>query len=159
MAHIIQLVPQTREHAGCPARFPEPRSSGVGGVYVLFTRVDDTLRAVAAARRLANAMKSGLTLVHIRSVGFAAPLEEPGGLSPVETDAFRAQLEAQDCDVRVRVCLCRDAFGALRAWLREPSVVVIGGRRRWWPTRTERWRRALEAEGHFVVSVDEAAHD
>jgi hypothetical protein len=37
---------------------------------------------------------------------------------------------------------------------RPHSLIVIAGRRSWWPTRTERWRRSLEAAGHFVVFVD-----
>jgi hypothetical protein len=34
------------------------------------------------------------------------------------------------------------------------SLVVIAGRRGWLPTQSTRWRRALEAAGHFVVFVD-----
>ena len=34
----------------------------------------------------------------------------------------------------VRLYLCRDRFETLQAVLRPRSLVVIGGRRRWWPT-------------------------
>jgi len=127
----------------------------LGDVYVIFTSIDETLRAVRVARRLARAMRSGVTIVHFRPIGFGAPLEEPAGLSPVETDAFKARLEAEDCDARIRVCVCRDARQAIPSVLQEHSLIVIGGRRRWWPTPSDRWRRTLEGQGYLVVLVDE----
>jgi hypothetical protein len=123
-------------------------------VYVLFTSIEETLRAVKEASRLARTFGSRLTVIHLRPVAFGAPLEAPSGVSPVETEEFRARLEAEDCDTEVKVCLCRDARGAVPALLDRPSVVVVGRHRRWWPTRADRWRRTLEAAGHFVVVVD-----
>jgi hypothetical protein len=41
---------------------------------------------------------------------------------------------------------------------RSHSLIVIGGRPSWWPTRPERCRRLLEAAGHFVVFVGEGEH-
>jgi hypothetical protein len=155
MSQVIELGRRPDPPSARPAHQPDQPAAGLGGVYVVFTSVDETLRAVEAASRLARAMGLGLTLLHFRSVGFAAPLDHPGGVSPVETDAFKARLEAMDCDVAVHVCLCRNAFRVLREALRAPSVVVIGGRHHWWPTRAERWRHALEAEGHLVVTMDE----
>jgi len=34
------------------------------------------------------------------------------------------------------------------------SLIVVGGRIGWLPTRPERMRRMLEAAGHFVMFVD-----
>ena len=155
MAQIIELAPQPHQGAGsspCPS---EQSGVGPGDVYVIFTSIDETLRAVRVARRLARAMRSGVTIVHFRPIGFGAPLEEPAGLSPVETDAFKARLEAEDCDARIRVCVCRDARQAIPSVLQEHSLIVIGGRRRWWPTPSDRWRRTLERQGYLVVLVDE----
>lgn len=127
-------------------------------VYVLFTSLEETLSAVKEAGRLAAAIGSRLTVIHLRPVALGAPLETPSGLSPVETEEFKARIEAQDCETEIKVCLCRDATGVLPALLQEPSVVVVGCHRRWWPTKADRWRRQLEAAGHFVVVVDEAAN-
>jgi len=157
MAHIIELAPQTLERADLRPPRHEPCGVGSGEVYVLFTSIDETLRAVRVARRLARAMHSHVTIVHFRPIGFAAPLEAAPGLSPVETDAFRARLEAEDCDARIRVCVCRDARQAIPSVLQEHSLIVIGGRRRWWPTPSDRWRRTLEEQGYLVVFVDATA--
>jgi hypothetical protein len=57
-------------------------------------------------------------------------------------------------DARVRVYLCRDEASTLDCAFREHSMIVVGGRRSWLPTRAERRRHALEGAGHFVVFVD-----
>jgi hypothetical protein len=154
MAQIIELAPQTREKA---VSQHEPWRVGPGEVFVIFTSTGDTLRAVRVASRLAREMRRGVTIIHFRPIGFAAPLEEPPGLSPVETDAFKARLAEEACDARIRVCVCRDARQAIPSVLPARSLVVVGGRHHWWPTRSDRWRRDLEARGYVVAFVDETA--
>jgi hypothetical protein len=127
-------------------------------VYLLFTSFEETMAAIPVASRLAHALRSRLTVVHFEPVPFAAPLEPPCGLSPVETSEFRTRLEAEDCRAEARVCVCRDAGAALSTVLRRRSLVVLGRHRRWWGTSADRWRRRLEAAGHLVVVVDEQAH-
>jgi hypothetical protein len=122
-------------------------------VYVLFTGFAETLRAVRVASQLASATGGGVTVIHFRPIGFLMPLDHPSGLSPVETDAFKARLTAEGCDARVRVCLCRDPRGAIRAVIDRDSLIVVGGRRRWWPSPSARWRRMLEQAGYLVVFV------
>lgn len=123
-------------------------------VYVLFTDLEETLGAIRVAKRLADALAGRVTVVHFRPVDFGAPIDSPSGRSPAETDAFRERLEAEGCDVDVRVCLCRDARRTLPMVFDDHSLVVVGGHHRWWPTAADRWRRTLEAAGHLVVFVD-----
>jgi hypothetical protein len=159
MAEVISLTrARTR---GLTIGHPrvEPTTGAPQGVYVLFTGFAETLRAVRVASQLASATRGGVTVIHFRPIGFLMPLDHPSGLSPVETDAFKARLAAVDCDARVRVCLCRNAREALRSVLDRHSLIVIGGRRRWWPTPSDHWRRMLEAEGYVVVLANEAAGD
>jgi hypothetical protein len=127
-------------------------------VYLVFTSFEETLAAIPVASRLARALRSRLTVVHFKPVAFGAPLEHPCGLSPVETNEFRARLEAESCDAEARVCLCREARTALSTVFNGRSLVVIGRHRRWWRTPGDQWRRTLEAAGHLVVVVDEQAH-
>jgi hypothetical protein len=51
----------------------------------------------------------------------------------------------------VHVYLCREPMAAIPLALSSPSLIVIGGHRGWWASRTARWRRALEARGHLVI--------
>ena len=136
-----------------------PTTEAPRQVYVLFTDLDETLRAVGVAAQLSSATGGGVTVIHFRSIGFGAPLECPAGLSPVETDAFKARLAAEKCDVRVRVFLCRDTRQAIRSVIDRRALVVIGARHRLWPTPASRWRRMLEEEGYVVVSVNGATEE
>ncbi len=126
-------------------------------INVLFTSADETIGAVRVARRLAQALGSRVTVVHFRPVPVGAPLESPNGLSPAETDAFRARLEGEGAGAEVRVCVCRDPRDILSRVFPPHSLVVIGRRRHWWGSPADRWRRTLEAAGHRVVVVDEVA--
>jgi hypothetical protein len=159
---MTEIIPITRArtsdtasgHAG-----REPATWAPQQVYVLFTSPEETLVAVRVAKRLASAIGGGVTVIHFRSIGFGAPLEHPAGLSPVETDAFRARLAAEDGGALVRVYLCRDARQAVRSVIDGRSLVVIGGRRGWWPTPSKRWRRMLEEDGYPVVFVNRAIEE
>lgn len=152
MTNIVRAFGPRERTDGCPARRPNAELV-MDHVYVLFTSIEETLGAVRVASRLAKALGSRLTILHFRPVAFGAPLEAPAGVSPAETEEFKRRLEAESCDAEIKVCLCRDARGALPVVLHAPSLIVMGRHRRW-PSMPDRWRRTLEAAGHFVVSVD-----
>jgi hypothetical protein len=138
-----------------PPREPAVRTDAVSVVY---TTVDDTLEAARVGAVLANALRVPLRVVHFRTVPRQVPVDALGGVSPVETDGFIQRLWQMGIHARIRVYLCRDEIGTLGFAFREHSIVMIGGRRSWLPTRAERWRHALEAAGHFVVFVDSCEH-
>jgi hypothetical protein len=127
-------------------------------VYIVFTTIEDTLAAVRIADRLGRAMAVPLTLIHFRTIPYRMSIESPSGLSPIETGMFVSQLEAEGFNVRVRVYLCRNEWRAIPLAFKRHSLIVIGGHRRWWRSVSERWRRKLEAAGHFVVFVDTPSH-
>jgi len=164
MGHVIQLrsAGVERPLAGTPEHSHSHVAIRTDAVYVVYTSVDETLAAVRIASQLAKALNVPLTLVHTRSVPYVLPVDAPSGLSPVETDAFVDRIRDAGCEagveVQVRVYLCRDVRRVVPLAFKPHSVIVIAGQRSWWPTRTERWRRDLEAAGHFVVFVDHAEH-
>jgi hypothetical protein len=126
-------------------------------VYIVFTTIDETLAAARVARDLAAAMDVPLVLLHFQTVRFAPAPNLTTGISPVETEAVVAQLRAEGVDTRVRVFCCRNERQAIPYAFKPHSLIVVAGHRGWWPTRSERWRRALETAGHFVVFVDTSA--
>jgi hypothetical protein len=158
MSHIIQLASSALETPSGPLLEPSDPAIRTDAVYAVYTSIEDTLAAVRVAGNFAKALGVPVTLIHFRTIPYALPVDEPSGLSPVETDAFIARLRAEDLDVRVRVCLCRDARRAIPLTFKSHSLIVVAGRRRWWPTEPERWRRILGAAGHFVVFVDRSEH-
>jgi hypothetical protein len=128
-------------------------------IYVVHTSVVETLGAVRVAGNFAKALGVPVTVVHIRAIPYALPIDEPCGISPVATDEFVGCLRAEAPDVRVRTFLCRDRRTAIPAAFKPHSLIVVGGhQRRFWRTDADFWRRALEVAGHFVVFVDKADH-
>jgi hypothetical protein len=123
-------------------------------VNVVFTTAEETLAAVRVAAAIGKALAVPLTLIHFRAVPYSLSLDAPAGVSPVEPDAFVERVRSEGIDVRVRVYLCRREERVLPMAFKRHSFIVIGGRRSWWPTASERLRRRLEAAGHFVVFVE-----
>lgn len=123
-----------------------PETIRTDGVYVLFTSAVDTLAAIRVAARLARAMSAPITLIQFR------PTPDR------EIEAFVARAGA-GYDLRVREYLCRDERASIPMAFRGHSLIVVAGRPGWWPTRAERWRRWLEAAGHYVVFVDASDSD
>jgi hypothetical protein len=54
----------------------------------------------------------------------------------------------------VQVCLCRDGRQTLEDLLRPHSLVVLGGRKHWWPTRESAMARRLRRAGHEVILIE-----
>ena len=123
-------------------------------VYVVYTTIGETLSAVRVASDFAGAFGVPVTVIHFRAVPYELPVDAPTGLSPVETDPFLERLRTECPDAQVRVYLCRNAQQAIAEAFTPHSLIVIAGRHGWWLTRSERWRRVLEAAGHHVVFVD-----
>jgi hypothetical protein len=163
MSQIIQLESARAEQPLAVTREHRHVAVGTNALYVVFTSIDETLAAMRIASELAMALSVPLTLVHTRTVPYVLPVDAPNGLSPVETDAFvhRIRDVGRDAGVDVRVCvyLCRTVRRVVPLAFKPHSLIVMAGQRSWWPTRTERWRRALEAAGHFVVFVDHAEQE
>jgi hypothetical protein len=126
-------------------------------VYVIVTTIDESLAAARVARDLSAAMGVPLVLLHFRTGRFTPPADSSLGISPVETEALVTRLCAEGVDTRVRVYCCRNERQAIPYAFKPHSLIVVAGQRSWWPTRSERWRRALETVGHFVVFVDTSA--
>ena len=155
MGEIVRL--QALQASGARNQKPDSPNPCIctSEVYVVFTSIEETLAAVRVGSQLARSLTASLTLVHFKVVPYAVPIDRPVSASPAETRAFMERVKSYGLDVRLRVFLCRSPRRAIPLAFRRRSLVVVGGRRLWWPARSARLRRALEAAGHFVVFVDE----
>src|SRR6266498_2027010 len=116
-------------------------------VTVIFTTLEATMAALHVAATLGRACNASIRLIAPQPMSYPPSAGMPPVVrTPVESDAFRARLVAEiDTRVDVLVCVCRRVTDMARMMLRRHSLVVIGGRHSWWPTRQERLRRTLEA--------------
>ena len=104
-------------------------------VTVIATNGRGTIAALRAAEKLAANLGASIALVKAQIIPFEFPLEDP----PVSIDFLQRQLYGLVCEagieaqkITVRLWFCRDRFVGLRKILRPRSLVVIGGRKRWW---------------------------
>ena len=123
-------------------------------VFVLFTSVEATLAALKQAGHLAAELGGRIILVALQVVPYPLPLTKP----PVGIDwnERRLRLIAGESRVEtaVHVCLCRDARQTLESVLGPHSLVVLGGRKHWWPTRESKLARRLRRAGHEVILIE-----
>jgi hypothetical protein len=121
---------------------------------VVFTSVEPTLAALKTAGALASRLNARITLVVPQIVPYPLLLKTPPVL--IEFNERRFRIIASQCPVAVtvRIYLCRDTAETLAGVLKPDSVVVLGGRRRWWPTAEKRLARKLRRMGHEVIFTE-----
>lgn len=159
MTSMTPLVPTSRHDPALPSATTSERDNlRTNAVYVVYTSTGETFAALRIGGDFAKALNVPLILIHYRAVPYPLAVDYPTGVSPIQSEDFLQRLQVEQIDVVSRVCLCRNDRRAIGAALKLPSLVVVGGRRRWWPTKAESWRRSLEAAGHYVVFVEEHTH-
>jgi hypothetical protein len=125
-------------------------------VYIVFTSNAATQRAVTVASRLADAMGASLTMIDFQCTPHPERPDDSAQPSG-EREGLIERLRMDGEGIKARFYVCRSLEQAIPVALSPHSLIVVGGRRSWLPTRTERLRRALEAAGHFVLFVDGTA--
>jgi hypothetical protein len=141
------LIPAT----GQPSRPPVEKADQGLNIAVVFTSVESTLAALKEAGALASSLGARITLVVPQVVPYPLPLETPPVLIEFNERRFRVIASQSPVETNVRIYLCRDALATLTSVLTPGSIVVIGGRKRWWPTREKKLARQLRRAGHEVV--------
>ena len=140
----------TKETApGCPSKKLE--------VSVIFTDAPGTLAALKTAGTLAQGLGAKIKLMDLQAVPYAYPLDRPPvSVAFTEKHLFDLACRAVQAsqEIAVSLHLCRDRLQTILEVLEPNSLVVIGARKRWWPTAETRLARALRSRGHQVVFID-----
>jgi hypothetical protein len=144
------------EHSIPPVSAAENNPSNELEVNVIFTDHQRTLAALKTAGALAHQLHARVNLLVPQGVPYALPLTSPP--VPIQFTEQRlldlAEQGAQELDTSVRLYLCRDWQLCLLQTLKPQSLVVIGGRARWWPTEERRLARMLQFFGHKIIFVE-----
>jgi len=138
--------------AGTPER-PGQEEDARLDIVVIFTSASATIAALKKAGSLAESLGLKITLVVPQIVPFPLPLTSPPVLLDFQEKRFRELAMESPVDVRVQIFLCRDALETLKRVLTPRSVVIVGGRRRWWPTKETRLARQLRRD-HDVIFTE-----
>ena len=125
-------------------------------VNVIFTDPQATVAALKTAGSLARDLGACIRVRAAIAVPYALPLDKPP-VSVRFTERLLSdlvcRLELDTFEPSVHLYLCRDQVETLLQVLSPNSLVVIGGRKHWWPTAERRVARALRSKGHRVVFI------
>jgi hypothetical protein len=122
-------------------------------VNVVFTTHEGTVMALRTAASLARDLDARIRFLVHQTVPFVLPLEAP----PVYVSFIerRCRAMARGCagasEVNIEVYLCRDRQRAVLQTLRPHALVVLGGKRSWWPSSEQKLARQLHLHGHHVI--------
>ena len=150
MAFERRLMPQT----GLPVEPTPEQAKHSLEITVVFTSARATTAALNQAGALASKLSARITLVVPQVVPYPLPLESPPVLLDFSERRFGEIAKASPVETTVRVYLCRDCFETLGTTLQPHSLVVIGGVRKWWPTREKTLARKLRRLGHEVIFTE-----
>jgi hypothetical protein len=123
-------------------------------VTVLFTSVNDTMAALRAAGTLANKLGGRITIVVPEIVPYHLPINKPPVVHDWNEKRFRVMAAKSPVETSVRFYLCRDRDEMLARQLKPHSLVVLGGKKHWWPTRESRLAKRLRSLGHEVILAE-----
>lgn len=123
-------------------------------IFVVFTDGPGTCMALQTAGELAQELRGHIRLFVPYEVPYTLPLTQPAVAvefleGKIRNMAYRARL-----DVAAHICLCRDKAGALKSLVGPGSLVVVGGKKRWWPTAAQKLARQLERDGRHVIFAE-----
>jgi hypothetical protein len=144
------LVPVNRR----PALTRRDESGDRLQVAVVFTSAASTIAALRKAGALADRLGARITLLVPQIVPYVLPLESPPVLLDFSEARCRQIAMESTVETMVRIYLCRDRLEMLKSVLAPRSLVVVGGRRRWWPTHEKNLARQLRRAGHEVILTE-----
>jgi hypothetical protein len=157
-----------REDMSTAIRYEKPADiSGIGAVdppcispeaglsvFVVFPSMNWALRAMEKAREMAVPLGARIVVVALQVVPYPLPLDKPP--IPIDFLIRRFQEKAGEFSGRTRVAvyLCRDPLAALKSIVSPERPIVIGIKKRLWPTRNERLARKLRHAGYSITLVE-----
>lgn len=121
---------------------------------VLFTTHAGTVAALKSAARLGAHLGARPKILMLYPVPYTLPLGKqavPEGFLENEVRALQRDFPGE---ISVRICLCRHPRQGLREVLEPHSLIVMGGRKRWWPTEEQWLAWRLRKDGHEVIFAD-----
>jgi hypothetical protein len=131
---------------------------GKGGrgqeVIVLFTTHAGTVAALKMASQLSATLCARLKVLILYVVPLTLPLERralPEGFLENQVRALRRDFPEE---ISTDLHLCRHPRQILHEVLLPHSLIVLGGRKRWWPSEEQRLARMLRKEGHRVILAE-----
>ena len=136
---------------------PGTLDAGNGGaeieIVVPYTERALTAAVLQRASVLTAGLNASIRLVAIHAVPYPLPFHCPAAEHAHLVERLVDLASRCPSSVAPEVVLARYRDAGFRHVLKPASIVLIGARKRFWPTREEKLARALARDGHMVVLV------
>jgi hypothetical protein len=123
-------------------------------ITVIFTSAEATVAAIDRAGALLKDLDGRISLIAAQSVPYPLPLERPAVLLDFNKRRLINIASESPVETTVHLYVCRWRLETLASVLKPGSVVVIGGRKRWWPTWEKSLARKLQTAGFIVIFLE-----
>jgi hypothetical protein len=123
-------------------------------VYVVFTSTGPTLKALEKANELAKPLGAHIYVVAMQAVPYPLPLDMHPNPFEFIIRRFEEAVGQSPGKARIFAYLCRDLLQAFKQILYRDFPVVIGIRKKLWPSRDKRLARKLRRAGYKVILVE-----
>ena len=130
---------------------PVEAADSIINITVVATSPEATSWAMRKAESLGDRLGARITLLVIQLVPRPLDLDHPPVEVAFNEQRFREIASSCTLATSVRIHLCRDREQTLPCVLDRKSIVVVGGRRRWWVTAERRLAHRLRKAGFDVV--------
>ena len=149
-------MPRAVDRSIISERFGPARGDRPLEINVIFTTAKGTMAALKAAQEYAHDLDAQTLLLVPQVVPLQFPiLSPPVSIAFTQRRAYAMAMKCQkDGDIRVQVYLCGDRRKCLLKVLKPQSLVLIGGKKRWWPAQEQKLAKALRDDGHKVIFVN-----
>jgi hypothetical protein len=122
-------------------------------IVVLYTGPKLTPVALDTAAQLTKGLDFHLVLLAVHIVPYPLQLRALGNIENHLAEQLQTVAAASSLPVAARIVFARDVSEAFRQAVRPESLVLIGSRKRWWRTWSDRWARDLAAQGFRTALV------
>ncbi|MDP8989204.1 MAG: hypothetical protein M3N41_03890 [Acidobacteriota bacterium] len=120
-------------------------------VNVVYTRLPGAAKTLLTASGLARGLGARVTVHVPQVIPYPLELKAPPVSVPFAEKQLLALAGEQPVETNIQMYLCRDLTETIRRVLKPDSVVVIGGRKRWWPSPEKKLAAILRRDGHRVI--------
>src|SRR5712692_1607922 len=124
-------------------------------VNVLFTTTKGTFSALRMAGKLADDLGARIRVIVPQVVPYPLELSHPPVKPEFTARRVCTMVFQHAIETEIQVCLCREKLDAPLAVLKPNSIVVVGGRKRFWRTEETRMANSIRRQGHQVVFIDQ----
>jgi hypothetical protein len=158
MGALHQLRHRTRKSWSKISAPTGPRATngphGQLQIDVLFTSPEATVEALERTGNLLRGLNARINLIALMTVPYVLALNNPP-VSVAFTEQQLLEVAGQSpVDTTAYLYICRCPFETLTFVLKPGSVLIIGNRKKWWPTWERKLARKLESAGFQALLLE-----